>query len=62
MGKRNEEGGQELLQKFINNMPKTTICAIMSPFMHYMPSQKLDRESTFESNSISNVSRSNLKK
>ena len=52
MEKRNEMGGQQLFQKCINKMPKTTICAIMSQFMYYMPSQKLDCESTFESNSI----------
>lgn len=62
MGKRNEEGGQELFQKYINNMPKTTICAIMSPFMHHIPSQNLDCESTFEPNSISNISQDNLEK
>ena len=61
MEKRNEEGGQELFQKFINNMPKTTNCAIMSPITYYMQSQKWDCNS-FESNSISNVSQGNLKK
>lgn len=52
----------ELFEKFINNVPKTPVCAITSPFMYYMPAQKEDCESTFESNSILNVCQGNLKK
>lgn len=62
MGKRSEENGQVFFKKCINNVPQTTICAIMFQFMAYMPSQKLDCESTFESKSISHGPQGNLKK
>lgn len=62
MGIRNEEDGQEPFQKRITNVPQTALCAAMSQCLHYMLSQRLGCESTFEPDSISILPQGNLKK